>query len=139
MRKTPIQHTVKSHTRQGKPVKTYQRGSGTKRQPTRRVVKSRSVIISSGDSSRALIKKMKSVGGKFLGRVYWFDRNEVNDVTEEMYNTEGERDFYDVELGNWGSIWSVPKGIKVEGPNVEKLRADDMEDKIEVEELTYKY
>ncbi len=38
MRKTPIRHKVKSHSRKGKRVKSYHRGSGTRPKPRRRVV-----------------------------------------------------------------------------------------------------
>ncbi len=39
-RKTPIHHRVKSHKREGKPVRSYERGSGSRARRSRRMVAS---------------------------------------------------------------------------------------------------
>lgn len=47
MRKSPIRHKVKSHTRQGKQVQSFERGSGVK-QKQRKIVRSK--VVGSGGS-----------------------------------------------------------------------------------------
>lgn len=44
-RKSPVRHRVRKHTRQGKPIKSFERGSGKKSQRSRRVVIAGTKII----------------------------------------------------------------------------------------------
>ena len=62
MRKSPIHHSVRGHTREGKYIHEYERGSGVKRQRKSRVVGSKQIGIE-GDAptqTKSMVKKILS-------------------------------------------------------------------------------
>jgi len=73
-RKTPIEHEVSGHLRDGKSVKPYVRGSGTRRSRSSKVVGSR---VSMGDridvSAQALLGMKEGVDYNVLAYTDWAD------------------------------------------------------------------
>jgi len=77
MKKTPIQHKVKSHYRDGKLVAEYQRGKGSRTERSRRVVGS----IPSFDVQEKVIKE-KLPGAEFVE--YSEDHGQIEVAVEDL-------------------------------------------------------
>lgn len=131
-RRTPIRHKVRAHTRKGKYVTSFMRGSGKNSQTTKRVVVKERKRLPSGVHTGGIKKLDGKVAKPLLGRNYAIDDTFTTSPTKEYDAIKALEDLKHIPKGvEITEIEGVPHMIRndlyiLEDEDYQRLKKEDL-------------